>query len=234
MTVAVHQPQYLPWLSYFKKIEECDLFVFLDSVDFQKNGLQNRNQIKMSGGLGWLTVPVRQKAGQKIFEVKIDNHLQWPRKHWLSIQSSYHKAAAFKKYGSEIEAWYSHHWENLCDLNYECLKSMMRWMKIHTPTQKSSQMNLKGSASELILNICRETKATRYLSGLGAKAYLVENAFRDAGVEIIFQDPISPREYPQQFPGTAFCNNLSALDLLLNVGELWRTYLPRVQEVMGQ
>lgn len=36
MKVAIHQPQYLPWLPYFTKIEESDLFILLDSVDFQK------------------------------------------------------------------------------------------------------------------------------------------------------------------------------------------------------
>ena len=68
MKVAVHQPQYLPWLPYFLKIENADLFIFLDTVAFQKNGIQNRNKIKTAQGGQWLTVPVRQNLGQKIEE----------------------------------------------------------------------------------------------------------------------------------------------------------------------
>ena len=62
MRVSIHQPQYLPWFPYIQKIISSDLFIFLDSVDFQKNGLQNRNKILTSNGPAWLTVPVNQKA----------------------------------------------------------------------------------------------------------------------------------------------------------------------------
>ena len=45
-SISIHQPQYLPWHNYFKKMKKADIFIILDTVDFQKNGLQNRNQIK--------------------------------------------------------------------------------------------------------------------------------------------------------------------------------------------
>ena len=73
MNIGIHQPQYLPWLPYFLKIDQSDVFVILDTVDFQKNGLQNRNQIKTNQGAQWLTVPVRQQLGQKIIDVRVDN-----------------------------------------------------------------------------------------------------------------------------------------------------------------
>ena len=63
MKVGIHQPHYLPWLPYFIKIAKCDIFIVLDNVDFQKNGLQNRNQIKTDKGYQWLTVPVEHKLG---------------------------------------------------------------------------------------------------------------------------------------------------------------------------
>ena len=46
MIAAVHQPQYLPWLGYFDKIDKADIFVLLDTVQFKKNEWQNRNKIK--------------------------------------------------------------------------------------------------------------------------------------------------------------------------------------------
>ena len=45
MIISIHQPAYLPWLGYFDKINKSDLFVFLDTVQFQKNSFQNRNMI---------------------------------------------------------------------------------------------------------------------------------------------------------------------------------------------
>ena len=85
MIISIHQPQYLPWDNFFKKIKKSDCFIFLDNVEFQKNGLQNRNQIKTSNGPIWLTVPIKQKHGQKISDVEIDNSKDWKKKHWKTI-----------------------------------------------------------------------------------------------------------------------------------------------------
>lgn len=226
MKVSIHQPQYLPWLPYFTKIEESDLFILLDSVDFQKNGLQNRNQIKMPQGAHWLTVPVRQQLGQKILDVKIEDASGWRRKHWETLRQCYSKAAAFATYEKDLQAWFEVEWSHLSDLNAEVITAMMRWMGISTPIVKSSQMKARGNASELVLNLCLEVGATRYLSGAGGKSYLDEEAFRQAGVEIVYRPAVLPMAYPQIFPKAGFINDLSALDLLLNCGEAWRTYLP--------
>lgn len=226
MNVAIHQPQYLPWLPYFKKIEDCDFFILLDTVDFQKNGLQNRNQIKTAQGPHWLTVPVRQQLRQKILDVKIDDKTDWRRKHWQTIQQCYRKAIAFKVYEGDLETLYSRDWSHLNELNIEIIAMMMRWMNIRTPVVRSSQMTATGTASDLVLNLCLEVGATRYLSGMGGKNYLEPDAFRNAGVEIVFQPSVLPESYPQMFPQAGFINDLSALDNLLNCGEAWRSYLP--------
>ncbi|MGB1287807.1 MAG: WbqC family protein, partial [Aggregatilineales bacterium] len=31
-TISIHQPQYIPWVPYFDKIDRSDVFVFLDTV----------------------------------------------------------------------------------------------------------------------------------------------------------------------------------------------------------
>ena len=43
MKVSVHQPQYIPWLGYFDKIDKSDCFVFLDTVQYKIREYQNRN-----------------------------------------------------------------------------------------------------------------------------------------------------------------------------------------------
>lgn len=225
MKLAIHQPQYLPWLPYFTKIEESDLFILLDSVDFQKNGLQNRNQIKTSQGAHWLTVPVRQQLGQKILDVKIDEGSGWRRKHWQTLRQCYGKAAAFSNYEKELQAWFEVEWSSLSELNAEIINTMMRWMGICTPIVRSSQMKAEGSASDLVLNLCLEVGATHYLSGTGGKDYLDEDEFRRAGVEIVYRPAMLPTAYPQLSPKAGFINHLSALDLMLNCGDAWRSYL---------
>ena len=89
MIVSIHQPQYMPWLPYFSKIDKSDLFIFLDSVDFQKNGLQNRNEIKTAQGRNWLTIPVHHKSGQKIYETTMPHNVNWKKKHLQTLRSFY-------------------------------------------------------------------------------------------------------------------------------------------------
>lgn len=226
MNIAIHQPQYFPWLPYFLKIEESDLFVILDTVDFQKNGLQNRNLIKTAQGAHWLTVPVRQQLGQKIVDVKIDTSTDWRRKHWQTLLQCYRKSGFFDLYEEELEALYARDWLSLNELNIEIISMMMGWMEIRTPLVRSSQMQATGAASDLVLKLCIEAGATRYLSGTGGKNYLEPDSFSKAGVEIVYRPAVLPEMYPQLHSRAGFINDLSALDILLNCGKSWRNYLP--------
>lgn len=229
MIVSIHQPQYLPWLPYFLKIAESDVFILLDSVDFQKNGLQNRNQIKTAQGALWLTVPVRQSLGQKIIEVQIDSKAAWRKKHWLTIQQNYRKADAFKIYAEGLEGVFSQEWSSLNELNMHLLTLMLRWLGIERQTLRSSNMKARGNGSELVLNLCLEAGAKQYISGTGGHNYLDERAFRDSGVEIVYRSPVLPTPYPQPHPQAGFIKGLSALDVILSCGRQWRNHLPSGQ-----
>ena len=66
------------------------MFILLDNVNFQKNGLQNRNKIKTHEGYQWLTVPVYHSQNQKINEILINNKLNWKK----SISSQLFKIMA--------------------------------------------------------------------------------------------------------------------------------------------
>ena len=225
MNISIHQPQYLPWLPLLLKIEQSDLFIFLDNVDFQKNGLQNRNQIKSSQGLIWLTVPIYQKLGQKIIDVKIVSDKIWRKKHWQTIQVCYRKAPYFKFYKEALEAIYVNEWSSLCNLNIEIMKMLMEFMDIKTPTIRSSQMKARGQASDLIHNLCLEVGATQYISGIGGKEYLNPSTFYNSGIDLVYKSYSLPKEYPQLFNQSGFFNSLSVIDIIFNCGQDWRNYI---------
>ena len=75
MIVGIHQPQYIPWIPYFSKIVQSDIFVLLDDVQFQKNGLQNRNYILSANGELRLTLPVKVHLGDLINTVSLSKNL---------------------------------------------------------------------------------------------------------------------------------------------------------------
>ena len=85
MIVTIHQPNFIPWLGFFNKVINCDIFVILDDVEFSKDSFINRNKIRTSEGWMWLTIPVKMKLGEKINEVIVDNSKRWYEKHKKSI-----------------------------------------------------------------------------------------------------------------------------------------------------
>src|SRR5881396_2679208 len=113
MRVAVHQPQFLPWLGYLDKIDQADLFVVLDTVQYKKNEWQNRNRIRTAQGWQWLTVPVLQKFGQVISEVRINAGVDWQSKHLRALEMHYAHAALSGPYLQGLQEIYDRSWERL-------------------------------------------------------------------------------------------------------------------------
>ena len=56
MKVAIHQPNFCPHFPFFYKMAMADIFVILDTVQFEKNGWQNRCKVWEK----WWTCPVNQ------------------------------------------------------------------------------------------------------------------------------------------------------------------------------
>ena len=122
VTIAIHQPEHHPWLGFFKKMSQTDIFVFFDDVQYNSNGFQNRNYIKTNTGKTLLSVPVLSKFDSKINEVKIDKTKNWFKKHKKSIMINYSKTDFFEEYKNKIEEIYETEYEYLIELNTKVIK----------------------------------------------------------------------------------------------------------------
>jgi len=217
MIVSVHQPQYIPWLGYFDKIAKSDAFVFLDNVQYKEREFQNRNKIRTAQGAAWLTVPViSQGLGrQNISAVRIDNELDWKRKHLGGLRSAYAGSRYFSKYYPEFEAILAREWEYLKDLNVAIIKYMLVELSITTTISFESDLNIASTRSQRIIDICRRLQADTYLSGSGGKDYLDVTLFSREKISLLYQEFRHP-EYEQRF--RPFLPLMSVLDLLFNCG----------------
>lgn len=56
MKIGIHQPNFVPHFGFFYKMSQCDIFIILSQVQFEKNGYQNRYFIQEKKK--WVTKPI--------------------------------------------------------------------------------------------------------------------------------------------------------------------------------
>jgi hypothetical protein len=216
MIVAVHQPQYLPWLGYFDKIDRADIFVLLDTVQYKKNEWQNRNRIKTAAGPQWLTVPVTYRFPQRIGEVAVNNRERWRHKQRQAIVSNYRQAPFWDSLVPLIEEILTPNWEYLAPLNIFGVRKLAEILGIETPLYVASELGeFPDDPDERLIAITKHFTADTYLAGAGGREYMKLDSYRQSGVNVIFQEYRHP-VYEQRFG--AFVPFLSVLDLLFNHG----------------
>ncbi|MBI5232739.1 MAG: WbqC family protein [Deltaproteobacteria bacterium] len=230
MIVAIHQPQFMPWLGYFGKMAESDMFVLLDNVQYKKNEYQNRNRIKTSQGWQWLTLPVNYRFPQKINEVGIDNKTDWRKKHLHAIELNYGRSPYFNKYIEVLREFYSRDWRMLSDFNISCVRLLRGLLGISAELVVSSEMDISCvGPNERLVEICGKLGADTYLAGRDGRNYMDLGIFREAGLKVAFQEFEHP-VYPQLFGG--FERYMSGLDLIFNCGDNSIKILSNVKSFM--
>ena len=227
LTVAIHQPNYLPYLGYFDKIDKCDVFVFLDSVTYTHNDYRNRNRVKTQHGEHWRTVPVVHKGAldTPIHDIRIDGQ-RWRKKHGRTLEQSYCRAPMFREYWEFFKRAYEHEWTSLSWLDKHLIEGMCKMLGVGAEFVDSSNLDdapdccgrPRGNPTDLLVDICKQLGAARYISGPGAGTYVQPEKFEDAGIEFKWQEFRCP-EYPQLHG--LFVPNLSAVDYIFNRGR-WR------------
>ncbi len=217
MILAAHQPAYLPWLGYLDKIARADVFVFMDTVQFEKNSFINRNRIKTPQGPQWLTVPVKTKGhlSATLRTMEVDDTQRWRDKHVRSIAMNYRRAPHFEHCFPQLQQLLSLAEHSLAELCWRQMAFWLRELGIGTRAVRASELPVTGTKSALVLAYCRHFGASRYISGILGRDYLLESEFAAAGVSIEFQEYRHPI-YPQLWGEFLPC--MSIVDAWLNCG----------------
>lgn len=221
MRVAIMQPTWLPWIGYFDLVDQVDLFVFLDTVQFCRQSWHCRNRIRTAQGSKWITLPVcsRYRDGDTLNSatVKAERRIS---KFIKTLCQEYRNAPAFDQEGPPLIEHLSAIRDGmpLSAVNAGFIRFAMRRLGIATETVCASELpTFEGRISRLI-GICRHLGADTFVSTPGSAAYIGAAglpAFEAAGVELAFQRYNHP-VYPQC--GSGFLSFMSIVDLLLDTG----------------
>ncbi|MBE4907140.1 WbqC family protein [Bacillus luteolus] len=213
--VAIHQPNYLPWIGFFDKMDQADAFILLDTAVHSKSEFVNRNRIKTPQGNLWLTVPIKQKE-IPIFQIDVDLNKRWNQKHWKTIQSNYKKSKYWSLYQEGFEKIYSHNWSKLVDLNLALIMHIKDILGIETDIFIESDFNKDfGKGNTRNINLVKHVNGDIYLSGTGAKAYNDEAEYKENNLTLQYQEFNHP-VYQQNWGD--FIANLSVIDMIFHCG----------------
>ncbi|WP_231882069.1 WbqC family protein [Alteromonas stellipolaris] len=163
----------------------ADTFVLMDNVQYQKNGMQNRNQINSSNGPLWLTVPISGSLKETIEQKQPVNN-KWKKKHIQSIRSSYGKAPFFKRYFDDIAQCINDTEGSLHNINFALINYFRSIFLIQNKLLLLSDLNVNSKKNQLVVDTCLQTQCAIYLSGVGAKAYLERDEFQANNVTLRF------------------------------------------------
>jgi hypothetical protein len=221
MLVAIHQPNFLPWLGYFDKLARADVFVVLDCVPLQRTGgaYTNRAQILIRGKPAWITMPVARDADlrRRIDRARIVEDGAWRKRLTETIRQHYARAASFHEVMPVVERIMGTATDSLRDFNLAAIRTLAEWVGLDTAKiLLASELDVSGRATDLLVSIVRAVGGTAYLVGGGAGGYQEDEKFHAAGIDLRLQR-FQPLPYPQ-LRTTAFVPGLSIVDALMNCG----------------
>jgi WbqC-like protein family len=217
--VAIHQPNFFPWLGYFDKLARADVFVLLDDVQFPKKGGTwiNRVRLLIDGAPAWVTAPVvRSYHGvRQIREMRIDEQTPWRRKLLATIQASYGRAPHKDEVMPLLSQLIDNPTDDLTEYNRASIAALADALGLPTEMVLSSSLGATGRATERLIELVKAVGGSGYLSGGGAGGYQEDERFSEADIELV-QQGFEPPMYPQL--ASAPVPGLSVIDALLNCG----------------
>ena len=188
-------------LMYYSVLAKS-LKVYIDGFEnFQKQSYRNRCVISGPNGPLKLIIPIIRISKNIVKDVKIDNHQNWRKIHWKSLESSYRSSPYFEFYEEEFKPLYlEKKIEYLLDFNQQINLVLLRCLNLDTEIIFSdSYIEKEGKINDFRDIIHPSSKPT---------------------------ETVKKIKYSQVFQESQdFIYNLSVYDLLFNQGPLAKQLL---------
>lgn len=218
MTLVVcHQPDFVPYLGFFDRLLDADVFVLLDDVQFLRRGWHHRDRIKTRAGSEWLTLAVEKcPRDTPIAEVRLAaNRAEWVPGLLNLLVENYRQAPYFEAVFPRIGELLERPWQRLTDINLAFLDLAYEFFGLRPNVVMASEIGVDSTSNQRLIDLVHAVGGDSYITGTGALDYLDFNLWERAGIDLrvqSFQHPVYP-----QLHG-AFEPMMSCLDLFFNCG----------------
>ena len=222
MRIAIHQPNFLPWMGYFYKIAQSDVFVFLDHVKYTKQSFTKRVKIHKARNHSkdqYLSVPLKKHSDYTpINELSIANHINWKNKMYGQIYSTYHKAPYFDQLVPLLESFFneSNATPNLSEFNISLIKYVSSQLNLNPKWVLSSELDGKFTGKNLNVDIVCHLNGAMYISGQGAKKYQNETLFSENSIDLKYSNfkmKFQSFDLPEHFYNKSILSYLACFEI---------------------
>lgn len=202
----------------------CDVFIFLDSVQFTRRDWRTRNRIKTPQGPLWLSIPVKQRDATRTPIERIEiAEPGWTAMHLASIEHAYRRGAGFERTIGPIRDAYAKaaRHATLSPVNQGLTQDLATLLGLRTQFLCDSDLLPREDIgrmqrTERLAALAAAVGATHYLSGPTARAYLDEAVLTARGIAVEWMSHEGLSTYRQLWGG--YEPHLSIIDTLLNLG----------------
>lgn len=182
-TIAIMQPYFAPYAGYFRLMEEADIFVLYDCVQFPRRGWVHRNKMpSIQQEPQWLTLPLqKQPRDTRIIDLRFADNAQdaWTKR-LQSFLHANHNAMVWKQFAL------------LSGTPCEFISALMKYtcsaLDIQTTWKRSSDLELPSTlkGQHRILEIVRHFGGTRYINVPGGVGLYDHTTFAQQNVQLQF------------------------------------------------
>ena len=203
METVLLSSAYLPPVSFFTAMNSGGDVLFEQYDNYCKQTYRNRCRIATAGGVQTLTIPVVKSDTPKqlMKDVRISDHGDWRHQHWNALESAYMNSPFFMYYQDDFRPFYEKKYDFLIDFNTELTLRIMELAGIKKNLRMTGSYGNTESGNQGIIDL------------------------RDL-IEPGKGEPNNPKTYWQVFKQKhGFLPNLSAVDLLFNMGPEFSCYI---------
>lgn len=224
MIVTIHQPDFMPWLGFFNKVNNADVLVVLDHTENNPRDSAfwgRRVKVLINGQENWFSIPLNKPQngviGIPIKEMTINLNLKKEiKKKVLSIKQNYSRHDYFDEIFPLVESYFNNKSDFLLDRNMEFILNVIKGLSINTKIVYSSNLSCHQKSTELLIEIIKKIDGDTYLCGGGASGYQHDHLFKSHDIMLKYNNFTSPKY--EQMKSSNFVPGLSIIDPLMNLG----------------
>jgi len=212
MTLAIMQPYFFPYISYWQLIHIADTFIIYDDVNFIKKSYISRNSILYMGEAQKISLELVGISQNKLInEVQVGNN---SKKLLKTIEYAYKKAPLYEKVFPLITEMLESQEKNLAYFLGNSIKQIATYLEIDTKIIYSSDLEKNNTlkAQNKILDICQRLNTSHYINAIGGQDLYSKEAFKAKNIKLNFiqTDLMEYKQFKNEF-----VSYLSIIDVLM-------------------